>query len=153
MAILTLQQLVDANACESQRARFASRFGESVDVTEDLAVSVAGDFDFDFAARHFLPAAAWAEYEAIRAAAWAEYKAITAAAWAEYEAITAAAWAEYEAIRAAAKAEYDRIRAAAKAEYEAITAPAWAEYAALRARTFARLYNADAYRKAAGLPA
>lgn len=71
MATLTLQQLIDAKACRSQLELFAARFGEAVDVTEDLAVSVAGDFDFNFAARHFLRAPAWAQYEAITARTFA----------------------------------------------------------------------------------
>lgn len=121
MAILTLQQLETAGACADQRALFARHFGEQVDVTPELAESVADLFAWDWAARVLLPAPAYAEFKQVRAAAWEEF----------------------DRIRDTARAEFDRIRDAAYADYGRITAPAWADYERIRARAFARLYNRE----------
>ncbi len=91
--VLALQQLKDANACHEQVALFQQTFGESVEVTVELAEQYAQQFDFDFAAQHFLSAPAQAEYDKVRAAAWAEYHKVTAPALAEYHKVTAAAFA------------------------------------------------------------
>jgi len=111
--ILKLQQLIDADACSKQVELFRSTFGDQVEVTVELALSVFDKFDWDFAARKFLSAPALAEYEKVRAAALAEYYKVMAAALAEYDKVRAAALAEYDKVRAAALAEYDKVRAAA----------------------------------------
>ena len=121
MRKITLQQLKDVGACASQVCEFKKRFGDSVEVTEDLCLAVFDVFDFDFAARSLLSAPALAEYEKV----------------------CAPAWAEYEKVCDAALAEYEKVRAPALAEYEKVRAPAWAEYEKVRAITFARLYIAD----------
>jgi hypothetical protein len=101
--VLTLQQLKDADACNAQVSLFQQTFGASVEVTVELAEQYAQQFDFDFAARHFLTAAAYAEYDKVRAAARAEYNKVRAPAYAEYYKVTAAAaWAEYDKVIAAA---------------------------------------------------
>jgi len=100
--ILKLQQLIDANACSKQVELFRSTFGDQVEVTVELALSVFDKFYWDFAARKFLSAPAWAEYEKVRAAALAEYDKVMAPALAEFEKVRAPAWAEFEKVRAAA---------------------------------------------------
>ena len=69
--ILKLQQLIDADACSQQVELFRSTFGDQVEVTVELALSVFDKFAWDFAARKFLSAPAWAEYDKVRSAAWA----------------------------------------------------------------------------------
>ena len=80
--VLTLQQLKDANACHEQVSLFQRTFGESVEVTVALAEQYAQQFNFGFAARHFLTAPALAEYVKVTAAARAEYDKVIAAAFA-----------------------------------------------------------------------
>ncbi|MBP8231753.1 MAG: hypothetical protein KAY22_05565 [Rhizorhabdus sp.] len=137
--ILTLADLVRVGACSQARERFAELFGESVNVTAELAERYASDFDFGFAARAFLSAPALAEYERIRAAALAEYKRVTAPAFAEYERIRVAALAEYRRNCDMALAEYERICDTALAEYKRICNTALAEYERICARAFAEL--------------
>jgi len=113
--ILKLQQLIDADACLEQVELFRSTFGDQVEVTVELALSVFDKFDWDFAARNFLSAPAWAEYEKVTAPAWAEYEKVTAPAWVEYNKVMAPAWVEYNKVMAPALAEYNKVRT-----------PAWA---------------------------
>ena len=101
-ARITDAQLRAAGACCDQLPLFRRKFGNSVEVTVQLAESVASEFDWDWAARNLLKAPAWAEYDRV-----------TAPARAEYDRVTAAARAECDRVRAAARAEYDRVRAAA----------------------------------------
>ena len=114
-AILTLKRLKGAKACNEQVILFSTCFGKQVEVTEDLALAHASDFDWDWAARNLLDAPARAEYDKVRATAQAEY----------YKAC-ATAWAEYDKACAPARAEYDKVRATARAEYAKACAPAWA---------------------------
>jgi hypothetical protein len=79
---LHLKQLTDKGACQAQVNLFRTMFGESVDVTEELCASVAGKFDFYWAAHHLLTPSARAEYERVRAPAWAEYERVMAVAFA-----------------------------------------------------------------------
>jgi hypothetical protein len=99
---ITLQQLTDKDACQEQVDLFRALFGDSVDVTEELCASVAGKFDFDWAASSLLAPSARAEYKRATAPAWAEYKRATAPAWAEYKRATAPARDEYERATAVA---------------------------------------------------
>jgi len=122
MKTLTLQRLIDLGACADQRELFRETFGDSVDVTPELCVSVADKFDWRWAAEHLLSAPAWAEYERATAPAWAECERVEAPAWAEYE----------------------RVKALARAEYKRVEAPAWAEYQRVEARTFGELYEGGA---------
>ena len=109
--ILKLATLVELGACESQTGLFKEKFGESVQVTEELCEKVAALFDFDWAARHLLTAPARAEYERVRALARAEYARRDAQACVEYECATAPACAEYERVRVLACAESERVMA------------------------------------------
>jgi hypothetical protein len=129
---LTLQQLKDANACHAQVSLFQRTFGESVEVTVELAKQYAQQFDFGFAAQRFLSAPARAEYDKVAAAAWAEY-----------DKVRAAAFAEYHKVIAPARAEYDKVAAAAWAEYHKVIAAAWAEYDKVIAAAFAAAYIND----------
>jgi hypothetical protein len=52
--ILTLQQLIDAKACDQHTEKFKNLFGEEVKITTTLCIKMAYVFDFDFAADKFL---------------------------------------------------------------------------------------------------
>lgn len=93
MRTLTLKQLTYAGACEGQVELFRERFGESVKVTEELCRSVAGEFDWGWAARCLLSRAAQDTYDAAEATAWDAYYAARAATWAAYRAAAATAFA------------------------------------------------------------
>ena len=73
MALLTLRQLRDADACRPQVRLFARLFGDAVDVNPILCVTVAPQFDWDWAAQAFLSAPLLAQYQAARAPLWAQY--------------------------------------------------------------------------------
>ena len=105
---ITLAMLKKNGACADQAAEFARRFGDGVEVTEQVCVSFASVFDWDWAARHFLTAAAWAAYNEAKAAAGAAYREATAAA----------------------EAAYSKVRAPARAAYDKATARAFARAAA-----------------------
>ena len=92
--ILTLQRLKDLDACTEQLALFESTFGESVEVTPELCVSVADKFNFVWAARYLLSQSARTEYGRVRAPAWAEYERVTAPVLAEYERVLARTFGE-----------------------------------------------------------
>ena len=111
MPEITLLQLRKLRACAGQCDEFKKRFGKSVEVTEELCLSVADVFDWAWATQHLLGEPALAEYDRLTAPAWAE--------WAEYKRARAAAWADYKRARAAA----------------------WADYKRAAAQTFARLFN------------
>ena len=78
---ITLEQLRAEKACPDQLAKFQELFGNSVEVTQELCIRHASDFDFGWAARHLLRASAWAECERVRAPAYAEYERATAGAF------------------------------------------------------------------------
>ena len=80
---ITLAQL--RGACKEQKDLFKRTFGEQVHLTLALAEKHAGDFNFDWAAQHLLPAPLWAEYERQQAPLLAEYERQKAPLWAEYE--------------------------------------------------------------------
>ena len=80
---ITLSQLKSLDACKSQVDKFSELFGESVDVTPELCVSHAQDFDWGWAARNLLTDSALAEYERVTSTALAEYKRVTARAFGE----------------------------------------------------------------------
>ena len=139
-ARITYAQLRASGACRDQLALFKRKFGDSVEVTVQLAESVANEFDWDWVASKLLKAPAWDEYYRVTAAAWDEYERVTAAAWAEYYRVTAPAFAEYDRVRAAALAEYERVTAAAWAECKRVTAAARTECKRVGAAAFATAY-------------
>jgi hypothetical protein len=102
ITILTLQTLIEKGACANQVDLFRLKFGESVEVTEELCVSVAHDFDFGWAGRQLLSPAARRAYEKAETAAGRAYEKAEAPAWCAYEKAKAAAWRAYEKAKAAA---------------------------------------------------
>jgi len=110
---LHINQLIKNHACGEQVELFRSTFGDSVDVTAELAVEMAGKFDITWAAKNLLSASAWAEYDRVMAPARAEYDKVTASAWAEYRKVTASAWAECDKVMASAWPECEKVMATA----------------------------------------
>ncbi len=128
---LTLQQLVELNACEKQRILFAKHFGTEVEITEELCEKFAGDFSWGWAAGNLLKAPAGGEYDRAIAPARAEYNCAITHAWDEYHRAIAPAGGEYK--RAAP----------ALAERKHVEASAYSEFNRVKAVTFTRLYNAQ----------
>ena len=130
MAILTLRQLIDEGACVDQRALFKATFGESVDVTEDLCVQHAQDFDWIWAAYHLLSA----DQQVV-------YNSALSQAQAAYGAALSQERAAYRAAVNQARAAYDAAVNQAGAAYDAAVDQAQAVYSAAQATTWARAYN------------
>ena len=114
--IITLKQLDKRSACTGQRDLFEKLFGASVEITKELCIKHASDFDWTWAARNFLSAPARAEFDKARASAVAEYGKACASARAELDKACALAWAEYGKACASAWAELDKARASAFAD-------------------------------------
>ena len=96
MAKLLLKDL--KGACAEQRTLFKQHFGKGGEVTLTKVLSVASDFNWNWAARHLLSAPALAEYGKAIAPARAEYGKVCATAWAEYGKVCATALAEYDKV-------------------------------------------------------
>ena len=129
MAKITLSQLETLNACLGQRKVFKELFGNSVEITLDLAEKYFDKFDSDWAANNLLKP----EY-------LNEYLKIMDSAYAEYRKIRNPAYTEYEKIRDSAYTEYLKIRDSAYAEYRKIADSAYAEYRKNKAKAFVELY-------------
>ena len=168
---LTLQTLIDEHACLSQAELFSNTFGDSVEVTPELCLSVADKFDWDWAARHLLSSVARADYvrateacaddyDRVTAPAWADYVRATASAQADYNRATAPAWADYGRVMASAPASYTartwadynrarknyyRVTASAQADYDRATATAQADYVRAKATAWADYVRATAF--------
>jgi len=109
---LTLKQLINARACESQRQMFFERFGKSVEVTPELCRANL-DFNYQWAANSLLSRKALEAYRTAIAPAYQAYR--TALAFPR-ETAFASEWRAYFARRASADKEYDTEIASAWAE-------------------------------------
>jgi hypothetical protein len=105
MSKLCIKQLTDQSACKDQVDLFRTMFGESVNVTQKLCVSVADKFDFEWAASHLLTPSALADYERAKASAQADWERAVAPARADYRRAKGSAQADYERARAKAFAK------------------------------------------------
>ena len=146
--IITRKMLRQQHACPNQVARFQELFGDAVEVTVDLAVKHAQDFDWDWAARSLLSAAGYSAYDAAMAEALRAYAAATDEARLAYAAATAEAEhaydaAAYDAATAEARRAYDAARAEARLAYDAATAAPRRAYNAACARAFAEAAIGD----------
>jgi hypothetical protein len=103
--IITLEMLRQKHACRDQVARFQELFGDAVEVTVELAVKHAQDFDWDWAAWSLLSAAGYSAYDAATAKSRRAYAAATAKSRRAYAAALAAAERAYDAACARAFAE------------------------------------------------
>jgi len=130
-------------ACVSQVNEFVNVFGEaSITVTEELCVSYAPVFDWDWAAKNLLPSRLYADYADKFISFEAEYKAKRAPLYANYAAkcaALAALRAEDVAKFVSFDAEYAAERDEIYAEYAAERDEIYDDLAAARAALFGRL--------------
>lgn len=61
-----LEKRAGGRACNSQVNLFRRKFGDAVEVTEELCVSVAGEFDWNWAARALLSGDYKAKFQSLR---------------------------------------------------------------------------------------
>jgi hypothetical protein len=95
-------------ACREQRALFAATFPDGMEVTEaNLLHAAKAGFSLDWAARQFLPALIYADYNAKRALIYADYRAKWALIRADYNAKRAPIYADYRAKMAPIQADYN----------------------------------------------
>jgi hypothetical protein len=125
--VLKLQQLVDLDACVDQVDLFRRTFGDSVDVTPDLCERYAAEFDWGWAAKHFLTERAYEAYDAAERPLMEAYEAARRPLMEAYEAARRPLMEAYEAYEA----------------YEAARRPLQEAYEAARARTFGELYVSE----------
>ena len=83
---VTAELLRAKDACEDQVNMFESLFPEGVEITQELCVKHAGDFDWNWAAKNFLPRRMWPGHAAKHVALWADYMEARAPLWADYAA-------------------------------------------------------------------
>ena len=105
---ILLSALRAAGACADQVELFVARFGDGVDVTEVLCLSVADLFDWDWAAENLLPAPARAEYWRAMRITMAQFDVPKLLAWDEYLSAD-----EYQRAAEAVALAYQRAAAAA----------------------------------------
>jgi hypothetical protein len=110
---ITLDILKKKRACLDKQRLFKKLFGDSVDVTEELCIQHARDFDWSWAARSLLNDAAQLACDEAEAAACAAYNAAVASAWTAYSAAVAPARAAYDEAEASACAAYNEATARA----------------------------------------
>jgi hypothetical protein len=126
MKTITLKSLQRLHACKPQVALFQELFGESVEVTEELCVKHARDFDWCWAAEHLLTKTQQGVYDEATAPAWKVYGEATAPAWKVYN-DTWAALKVYDDTRTAAWKVCDEATAADSKVYDEATAAAFAK--------------------------
>ena len=90
---LTVETLKSKKACQPQIDLFRSLFGDSVEVTEELCVKHAQDFNWDWAADTLLSESAREDYYKATGPALKVYNKATAPALKVYIKATASAWA------------------------------------------------------------
>jgi hypothetical protein len=127
--IITRKMLRQQHACPNQVARFQELFGDAVEVTVELAVKHAQDFNWDWAAWSLLSAAGYSAYNAAMAEVRRTYDAALAAAERAYDAALAAAERAYDAALAEARLAFEEALAAPRRAYNAACARAFAEAA------------------------
>lgn len=52
---ITIDDLINADACQEQQREFRHRFGDETEVTLELGVKYVDEFDWGFAGRYMLP--------------------------------------------------------------------------------------------------
>ena len=110
---ITAERLAALGACRTQLASFREMFPEGAPLTVETALSVAGQFDWDWAARHLLSAPALKDYSEATAPALKAYNEATATAWKDYSEATATARKAYNEVDAPALKAYNEATATA----------------------------------------
>ena len=123
---LTLQTLIEKEACEEQVRLFKKMFGDSVLVTEELCVKYAGKFNFVWASENLLSVEGQQAYKAIVRQAWEAYVAIERPAGEAYDAVTRSALEAYAAVTRSALEAYVAVNRSALEAYDVEQAKAFA---------------------------
>ena len=123
---ITAERLAALGACRTQLASFRELFPEGAPLTVETALSVAGQFDWGWAAQRLLSATAWKAYNEATATAWKAYNEATATAWKDYSEVDAPAWKAYNEATATARKAYNEAKATASKAYSEVDAPAFA---------------------------
>jgi len=129
---LTVETLIKVKACNSQVKLFMEIFPEGAEVSEDIAVSVADKFDWNWAASNLLSPEGWNTYEEAEASLYKAYK----------EAVAPLLNAYNEAVAPLLNAYNEAVAPIWKAYKEAV-APLWKAYEEAKAKTFAKLYKQE----------
>jgi hypothetical protein len=74
LTMITIATLRAHRACAEQVQLFAERFPDGAPMTVEAAVSVAADFDWDWAAQHLLTPANQRTYDEAHAPIWRAYE-------------------------------------------------------------------------------
>ena len=131
---ITLSML--EKACEPQRALFAELFGQEVELTLELCIEHADQFNWYWAAGNLLPQKACAAFEKAYYSARAAFDKAIAPAQAAYNKARESAIAEYDKAIATASAGLDKALATALAAYSKALDSARAAYSKARATAF-----------------
>ena len=89
---ITVEQLKKLKACQPQLDLFEKLGLDGVEITEELCVKHAQDFDWDWASERLLCRSALEEYKRVMGLAWEEYERVIGPAWGEYNLIRAKAF-------------------------------------------------------------
>jgi hypothetical protein len=138
--VLTLQQLVDLDACVDQVDLFRRTFGDSVDVTPDLCERHAAEFDWEWAAQKLLTASA---YQAAKRPLWEVYKAAEQPLWDTYRDARRSLRTAYAAAERPLLDTYEVARQPLWETYRSAERSLWTAYEAACARTFGELYVSE----------
>ena len=148
---ITIDHLRKAGACVQQRGLFQEKFPDGAEVSEEVAASVAGLFDWDWASKNILHGDYLAAYEEAKAPLWTAYEEATAPLWTAYEEATAPLltaykeaeaplWSAYEEAEAPLWSAYKEAEAPLWSAYKEAEALLWSAYEEAEARLFARIY-------------
>jgi hypothetical protein len=140
---ITLAQLENANVCSVYTEKFRELFGNSTEVTVELCVRHAQDFDWNWAADNLLTATARRAYDDATATALKAHDDAMATARRAYEDAMATALEAYEDAMATALEAYEGATAPASRAYEGATAPASRVYYDALATAWATAYLGD----------
>jgi hypothetical protein len=114
--MITYDTLRTAGACQEQRELFRQLFPKGTEVTEELCVRHAQDFDWEWAAENLLDDATRKVYNDAEAPAWKAYEDAVGAALKAYDDTAASAWKVYDDTRASALRAYTNTAASAFAK-------------------------------------
>ena len=139
--IITLDMLIEKEACQKQVDLFKQYFGKSVEITEEICIKYSNEFHIEWLVNNMLNEEQCELYHTIQVPAYAAYNAIQGPVLEKYLAIQEPAYEAYKAIHGLTWKEYKDIQWPAYKEYKAIEGPAYEAYNKEKARAFYIVYN------------
>ena len=115
---LTVQTLIEAKACVEQVGLFKKLFPYGAEISEEVAISVAIKFDWEWAANNLLSESGRVAYREAQAPLWKAYEEAQAPLWKTYSEAQAPLWKAYREAEASL----------------------WKTYSEAQAQIFAKLY-------------